>query len=124
WAALGRAWITPSPSRHSPLSRRARRPPALPHPAPAPKREPRSSAAVESALPIIGRGLGIAGSGRTVTDPSAPRGRPPSRPRPPRRKPKERAVLLLGQAPGAGLQILQRRANPQLLVLDEVVHRR
>jgi transposase InsO family protein len=66
--------------------------------APAPKREPRSSAAVEGALPIICRALGSPVVAQTVTDPSAPRGRPPSRRRPPSRKPNERAALLLGQA--------------------------
>jgi len=44
-------------------------------------------------LPVAG----IAGGDRTVTDPSAPRGRPPSTRSPPGRKPKERTSLL-GQA--------------------------
>jgi transposase InsO family protein len=68
----------------------------------APKREPRSSAAVGEPYRSSAGALGIAGGGRTVTDPSAPRGRPPSRRRPPSRKPKERAALLLGQAATRG----------------------
>jgi hypothetical protein len=71
WAALGRAWITPSPSRHSSPSRSSSS--TASSTAPAPKREPRSFAAVGERvtdhLPL----LWITGGGRTVTDPSAVR---------------------------------------------------
>jgi hypothetical protein len=81
WAALGRAWIAPSPSRSSPPSRSSSSNASIT--APVPKREPRFPLRWRACNRSSAGALGSFGGGRTVTDPSAPRGRPPSRRRPP-----------------------------------------
>jgi hypothetical protein len=94
WAALGRAWITPSPSRYSSPSRSSSS--TASSTAPAPKREPRSFAAVGERVTDHRPVLWMAGGGRTVIDPSAVR--PPTlQTASASREPKGRAALS-GQA--------------------------
>jgi hypothetical protein len=81
WAALGRAWITPSPSRSSPPSRSSSSTASIT--ASAPKREPGSSVAVGGRVADhLPRALGspVVAGRRPISQPS---GRSPSRRRPP-----------------------------------------
>jgi hypothetical protein len=120
WAAWGRAEINTVAESLLATLKASRRPSALPH--------PRRSASLDLPLRWRARNRSSAGAlGSPVVAGRCPipqpSGRPPSRRRPPGRKPNERADLL-GRLLRAGLQILQRRASRQLLVLDEVAHRR